>query len=75
VGAFGETTAVRELVYAICRREGADVVIAGEALEPWAIVDEETRLLRDAAWSAVHLRAILRAHDAGSVRYSSPLAA
>ena len=75
VGAFGETTAVQELVFAICRREGVDLVIAGEAFEPWAIADKETRLLRNAAWSAVHLRAILRAHDAGAVRYTSPLAA
>lgn len=71
--AFGETAAVRELVYAHCLREGIAIVIGGEPFDREAVVDEQTRVLRDAAWSAVCLRLVLRAHDAGSVRYDSGL--
>jgi hypothetical protein len=69
--AFGESAAARRLVYANCWPHGVVVVIAGEPIDPMAILDEETVLLRQAARSAVRLRAILRAHDADSVRYES----
>jgi hypothetical protein len=71
--AFGESTAVRELVYANCWPHGVVVVIAGEPIDPMAILGDEAMLLRQAARSAVRLRAILRAHDADSVRYESSI--
>jgi hypothetical protein len=71
--AFGESAAVRELVYANCWPHGVVVVIAGEPIDPMAILDEDTMLLRKAARSAVRLRAILRAHDADSVSYESSI--
>ena len=67
--ALGKSPAARELVYANCWLYGVVVVIAGEPIDPMAIRDEETMLLRQAARSAVRLRAILRAHDTDSVRY------
>ena len=71
--AFGESTSAQELVYANCWPHGVVVVIAGEPVDPRAILDEETMRIRQAARSAIRLRAILRAHDADSVRYESSL--
>jgi hypothetical protein len=68
---FGESISARELVYANCWLHGVVVVIAGEPIDPRATLDEETMRLRQAARSAGRLRAILRAHDADSVRYKS----
>ena len=64
---FGDTAAARELVYAVCWRNGVVVVIAGEPVDQGAAVDQETAILRAAARSAVRLRAMLRAHDEDSV--------
>lgn len=64
---FGTAAAARELVYAICWRNGVVVVIAGEPVGPEGLIDEETAILRAAARSAVRLRAMLRAHDEDSV--------
>jgi len=64
---FGDTAAARELVYAVCWRNGVVVVIGGEPVDPDALVDEETAIMRASARSAVRLRAMLRAHDEDSV--------
>jgi len=63
---FGSTLEERAIIYAYLRRAGVKVIVNGHRIETeW---QGEAATLQSAADSSVRLHAVLRAHDANSVR-------